>query len=137
MEKIFRRALLKVLEDGTFKNTRALAQAAEVDQAGLSRFLKTMGYGRTDAPPSLTKGSLNLQTVSKLVDCMGGTLVFPWDSPEASYRHELEKAKEQLKAQKLELIKLKAQKSALKELISDRLDQHSFATDAQKNKNCA
>ena len=68
---------------------------------------------------------------------MGGTLVFPWDSPEASYRHELEKAKEQLKAQKLELIKLKAQKSALKELISDRLDQHSFATDAQKNKNCA
>lgn len=138
MEKIFRRALLKVLEDGTFKNTRALAQAAEVDQAGLSRFLKTMGFGRTDAPPSLTKGSLNLQTVSKLVDCMGGTLVFPWDSPEASYRHELEKTKEQLKAQERELIELKAQNSALMKLISDRLNQPAIVLeDAQQNKNCA
>ncbi len=123
MEKNFRGALLRVLGDGTFKNTRALSQAAEVDQAGLSRFLKTMGYGRTDAPPSLTKGSLNLQTVSKLVDCMGGVLVFPWDSPEASCRHELEKAKEQLKAQEREIIELKAQNSAFMKLISDRLDQ--------------
>lgn len=138
MEKNFREALLRVLEDGTFKNTRALSQAAEVDQAGLSRFLKTMGYGRTDTPPSVTKGSLNLQTISKLVDCMGGVLVFPWDSTEASCRHELEKAKKLLKEQEQEIIELKAQKSALKELISDRLDQRPIAPEEpRQNKSCA
>lgn len=38
----FRKALLKVLQDGTFKNARALAVEAEVDQGGLSKFLAAM-----------------------------------------------------------------------------------------------
>lgn len=138
MEKIFRDALLRVLGDGTFKNTRALSQAADVDQPGLSRFLKTMGYGRTSAPPSLKKGSLSLQTVSKLVDCMGGVLIFPWDSVEASCRHELEKAKELLKKQEREIIELRAKNSTLMQLISDRLDQRTITQkDNGENKNCA
>lgn len=138
MEKIFRDALLRVLEDGTFKNTRALSQAADVDQPGLSRFLKTMGYGRDSSPPSLKKGSLSLQTVSKLVDCMGGMLVFPWDSTEASCRNELVKAKKLIEEQEREIIGLKAQNSVFLKLISDRLDQHIFiTTEEQKNKNSA
>lgn len=138
MEKIFRDALLRVLEDGTFKNTRALSQAADVDQPGLSRFLKTMGYGRDSSPPSLKKGSLSLQTVSKLVDCMGGVLVFPWDSTEASCRSELAKAKAIIKAQEEEIIGLKAQNSAFMKLIGDRLDYRSIANpDDGKNKNFA
>lgn len=135
MEKIFRGALLRVLGDGTFKNTRALSQAAEVDQAGLSRFLKTMGYGRTDAPPSLTKGSLNLQTISKLVDCMGGVLVFPWDSSEASCRCELEKAKEKIKEQEEELVGLRRIEKKYDELIDKMVSKQP--DEPRQNKNCA
>lgn len=134
MEKKFREALLKVLQDGTFKNVRALALAAEVDQGGLSRFLATMGYGGKGEVPKLAKGNLNLQTVSKLVDSMGGVLIFPWELQGNSSKSELIEAQRIIDEQKEEIKKIQTERDAFENILLKRI---SSPVEYRENKSSA
>lgn len=122
MEKRFREALLKVLADKTFKNVSALCGAANVDQGGVNAFILTMKYRAGErSEPARIKDNMNLDVVSKLVDAMGGELVFPWDSPEANSRQELEKANKEIARKDEEIIGLRAKNETLLQLVRDRL----------------
>lgn len=117
--KKFRKALVKVLQDGTFKNARALAIEAEVDQGGLSKFLAAMEEGDENEEEGgrdstkQTKKNLTLQTVGKLVDCMGGRLVFPWDASSSCDQVEFDLLKEEYEAlkTKFEAVKVKLEEA--------------------------
>lgn len=149
MEKKFREALLHVLEDGTFKNVRALALEADVDQAGLSRFLATMGFGGKSDVPKLAKSSLNLQSVSKLMDTMGGTVVFPWEETELTNQdnskqtqrikdleEELAQLKVKLDAQNDELIELRGIDKKFDKLLR-HMAQSQRPNEVREDKSCA
>lgn len=102
-------ALDKVLSEKIIKNERVLCMAAGVDQGGVNKYLKTMRYrlGKGEKPEKL-KDNLNLDIVSKLVDVMGGQLIFPWDENYNDMNAEiarLQKENEKLKADNLLLDK--------------------------------
>ncbi|MGE9984858.1 hypothetical protein [Desulfovibrio sp. SGI.169] len=139
MEKKFRGALLKVLEDKTFKSVNVLCGEAGVDHAGIVNFVNTMKFQAGECPePSRVKNNLNLDVVSKLIDVMGGELVFPWDSPEAECQSQLKKFREENENLKMEIVKLKAQKEAFMELIGDKFAASSTAPEEpRQNKSCA
>lgn len=138
MEKKFREALLKVLADKTFKNESALCAAAGVNQGGVNKFIRTAKFraGECEQPAHI-KDNLNLDIVSKLVDIMGGSLVFPWDSPEAGCSHELENLKKELAEKTTEIKKLETENNLLKQLIRDIAGKNIRPEDARQNKNCA
>lgn len=136
METKFREALLKVLEDGTFKNVLSFANVAGVDQGGLSKFLKAMGYGGKKVDPlSPPKDNMNLKTVSKLVDCMGGVLVFPWDATTPTLQRDLDQARKQLEIQEKELIESRAVIKAFKEVLG--ASPQTAAVQDREIKRCA
>ncbi len=139
IEQKFIDAVERALKDKKAKNIYELAINSGVDQGGLSVYIRTKralsGNGDMPARP---KNNLHLSMAGKVIDYLGGSLIFPWDSPEASCRHELEKTKKLLKVQERELIELKAQNSALMKLISDRLNQSSIMPEnVRQNKDCA
>ena len=138
MEKKFREALLKVLTDKVFKNLSALCGAAGVDQGGINTFINTMKFRAGEcAEPNRLKDNLNLDVVSKLIDAMGGELVFPWESPEVGCRSELEKIKLELE-RKNEIIRtLTAEKDLLRDIIRDISGKDAQPDEPRQNKSCA
>lgn len=138
MEKKFRDALLKVVENGVFKNISALCAAADVDQAGVSAFIKTTKFyaGLSQQKPGRPKQNMNLEVVSKLVDAMQGELVFPWDSSE-NQTIMPEYVRRQL-AEKDEIIKkLTIEKELLQNILTNMGKSNAHPDEIRKNKSCA
>lgn len=135
MEKKFREALDKVLSEKIFKNESALCSAAGVDQGGVNKFIRTMKFrlGKGEAPDRL-KDNLNLDIVSKLIDAMGGELLFPWESKEISSHNELQEALKTIEKQKEEIKIISAQRDAFKEVLKERL---SSPVEYRENKSSA
>ena len=112
VEEKFKAALVRVLDDGTFKSQTALCAAAGADQGGVSRFIQTAMYNAGKGKkPRLPKENLTLDVVSRLVEAMGGDLVFPWDEGGASAS---------VKVKQLEL-RLEEAKKAIADLERDML----------------
>ena len=138
MEKKFQEALLKVLADKTFKNESALCEAAGVNQGGLNKYIRTVKFlaGESKEPAQI-KENLNLDIVSKLVDAMGGELVFPWDSPEAGCRYELERLQRELAKSQKDIEKLTTEKETLRTVIRDISGINMGFENDRQNKSCA
>lgn len=93
----------RFLADKKAKNIYQLSMAAGVDQAALSSFMKTHYYeqGKGEKPARMKK-DIYLEGAGKVIEYMGGTLIFPWDNtpdgPEAEVirlRKEVERLKEE------------------------------------------
>lgn len=138
MEKKFRKALLKVLADKIFKNESALCAAAGVNQGGVNKFIRTAKFRAGECEePSHLKDNLNLDVVSKLIDVMGGKLIFPWDSQDAGCLHELETIKRELEEKNIIITKLEAENDVLKQLIRDIAGENIHREKNQQRKSCA
>lgn len=138
IEQKFIDAVERALKDKKAKNIYELAINSGVDQGGLSVYIRTKralsGNGDMPARP---KNNLHLSMAGKVIDYLGGSLIFPWDSPEAGCSHELEKLKEELDEKTTEIKKLKTENNLLNQLIRDIAGKNIQTGDAQKNKNCA
>ena len=133
MEQKIKDALLRVLDNGEYKNVLALGTIAGIDPAGLSRYVNTLRAKIAGDPlPKNPKDSMNLSVASKLVDCLGGNLIFPWESPEACALHELEEAKKQIESQREEIIALRAVNQAYERLLSGRGEEKSAISHIQR-----
>ena len=133
MEKKFKNALLKVLDEKTFKNILALSSASGVDQAGLTRFVNTLRAEEEGKEVKNPKDNLNLAAVSKLVDCLGGRLIFPWESPEVVTQNELIEARKTIEEQREEIIALRAVNQAYERLLSTNKEDSSSEAPPQRN----
>lgn len=104
METDLRNAVTHALDSGMYRSLHQFALAAGVDYASLFRF--TGG------------GSLKLGSVSKIVDTLGGTLVFPWAATDMDrLRAEKDKLLVELASARDTITGLKAQVEILKELV--------------------
>ena len=133
MEKKFKNALLKVLDEKTFKNILALSSASGVDQAGLTRFVNTLRAKEEGKEVKNPTDNLNLAAVSKLVDCLGGRLIFPWESPEVVTQNELIEARKTIEEQREEIIALRAVNQAYERLLSTNKEDSSSEAPPQRN----
>lgn len=146
MEQKFMLALDKVLSEKIVKNERVLCQKAGIDQGGMNKYLKTMRYklGKGEKPDKL-KENLNLDIVSKLVEVMGGELIFPWDraySEEHVLIAQLKEEIERLKAENLELDRqlyaCEKMRQKFEDMITQRLPSHSdIPAEIRQNKSSA
>lgn len=69
-----------------YKSANQLAQAAGIDQGSLSKFLRG--------------GGLKIDTASRLLETLGGVVVFPWDeSGNASQLARMQKALDEMAAE--------------------------------------
>lgn len=101
MEERIVRALDHALAEKRVKNVTTLCQDAGVDQGSISAYLRTKKFlaGKGEKPARL-KPSIQLEVASRLVDTLGGVLIFPWeekygeaDAEIALLRKEIEKLK--------------------------------------------
>ena len=152
MEKKFREALLKVLADKTFKNESALCEAAGVNQGGLNKYIRTVKFlaGESKEPAQI-KENLNLDIVSKLVDAMGGELVFPWDSMKSCQENtnsekttmdsdetgEIARLQRELAQKQKAIETLTTEKETLRTVIRDITGRNMRFENDRQNKSCA
>ncbi len=146
MELKFMQALDKVLSEKIIKNERVLCMTAGVDQGGVNKYLKTMRYrlGKGEKPEKL-KDNLNLDIVSKLVDVMGGQLIFPWDENYNDMNAEiarLQKENEKLKNENSildkKLFACQQMKEEYKAIITQQLPTvNGVPVEARQDKSCA
>ena len=149
MEKKFREALLRVLDDKTFKNESALCEAAGVNQGGFNKYIRTVRFlaGESKEPAQI-KENLNLDIVSKLVDAMGGELVFPWDSTEDVQTNaysvkkddtggEIARLKRELAQKQKAIETLTTQSETLRTVIKDITGRNMRFENDRQNKSCA
>lgn len=99
----------RFLADKKAKNIYQLSIAAGVDQAALSSFMKTHYYEQGKGKkPARMKKDIYLEGAGKVIEYMGGILVFPWDKEESALQVEiarLQKEIERLKADNIMLDK--------------------------------
>lgn len=103
IQEKFIESIERFLADKKVKNIYQLSMAAGVDQAALSSFMKTHYYekGKGEKPARMKK-DIYLEGAGKVIDYMGGILVFPWDQRNGDAEAEiarLQKENEKLKAE--------------------------------------
>lgn len=104
METDLRNAIKHALDSGMYRSLNQFALASGVDYASLFRFNKG--------------GSLKLCSFSKILDALGGTLVYPWTATDADLlKAENDKLLAELTAARDTITGLKAQVEILKELV--------------------
>lgn len=96
-------ALDRAVAEKRFKNVSMLCQEAGVDQGSISAYLRTKKFlaGQGKKPARL-KPSIQLDVASKLVDALGGVLIFPWEEKVGEANAEiarLQKEVERLKSE--------------------------------------
>lgn len=103
-EKKLREAVEHVLDIKMFKSVNQLANVADIEQASLFRFRRG--------------GMIKIDVASKLIDTLGGELVFPWDESDvAKLSAEVTRLENELEEKKNELIGLRANVKLLQDMI--------------------
>ena len=103
-EKKLREAVEHVLDIKMFKSVNQLANVADIEQASLFRFRRG--------------GMIKIDVASKLIDTLGGELVFPWDESDvANLSAEVTRLENALEEKKNELIGLRANVKLLQDMI--------------------
>lgn len=83
-------AVERFLADKKVKNIYQLSKAADVDQAALSSFMKTHLYEKgMGEKPARMKKDIFLEGAGKVIEYMGGRLVFPWDTENGDLESEI------------------------------------------------
>lgn len=71
-------AIERALADKRIKNISALCEQAGVNQPSVNTWIKTKrALAGTDEMPSRPKDTLYLDVASRLIECLGGSLIFP------------------------------------------------------------
>lgn len=106
IEKTFRDAIETYISEKKVKNLSILCQKAGVDQAGVGVYLRTKEYqgGEKAKKPSRPKNDIYFSAVAKLIETMGGMLVFPWDTVPQSEKLEIENLRNELAKKEGEII---------------------------------
>lgn len=97
MRKKFIAGLDRALAEKKFKNESELCRVANIDKAVFNRFYSTIKFIRGEGEkPTRIKDNINLDTVSNLVDALGGQLIFPWDSDYSDSHAQIIKLQEEV-----------------------------------------
>lgn len=146
MRKKFIEGLDRALAAKQFKNEAELCRIAGIDKAVFNRFYSTIRYSRGEIEkPTRTKDNINLDTVSNLIDALGGMLVFPWDKDDDTIYAKARKLEEELAIAKGEILRLEGELSACEKMCSrfeniirDKIPSYSEAqVEARQDKSCA
>lgn len=134
------------MADKKAKNIYQLSMAAGVDQAALSSFMKTHYYeqGKGEKPARMKK-DIYLEGAGKVIEYMGGILVFPWDKEEGDPQVEivrLQKEIERLKADNIMLDKQLYACEQMRQKFEDMITQQLPASnevpvEVRQDKSCA
>ena len=121
-EKKLREAVEHVLGIKMFKSVNQLANVADIEQASLFRFRRG--------------GMIKIDVASKLIDTLGGVLVFPWEeSGTLKLSSEVERLKAEIDNKERELIGLHANVQLLQSMLT-QTKQNQDSIPAQ-DKSCA
>lgn len=121
-EKKLREAVEHVLGIKMFKSVNQLANVADIEQASLFRFRRG--------------GMIKIDVASKLIDTLGGVLVFPWEeSGTLKLSSEVERLKAEIDNKERELIGLRANVQLLQSMLT-QTKQNQDSIPAQ-DKSCA
>lgn len=136
-------ALERAVAEKRVKNIFTLCQEAGVDQAGISVYLRTKKFlaGQGEKPPRL-KSSIQLDVASKLVDALGGVLIFPWDerfgeatTEIARLQNEIERLKSENVLLDKKLFACEEMRQKFENMITQQLPSaHNIPADGRKNK---
>lgn len=123
-EKKLREAVEYVLDKKMFKSVNQLANMSGIEQASLFRFRKG--------------GMIKIDVASKLIDMMGGILIFPWEENESSQlSNEIRRLKDENEDKEKELIGLRAQVKVLMDIISNNKHNEDEIYQVPNKKDCA
>lgn len=136
-------ALDRAVAEKRVKNVSTLCQEAGVDQGSISAYLRTKKFlaGQGEKPARL-KPSIQLDVASKLVDALGGVLIFPWDEKVGEANTEIARLQKEIEKLKNENILLDKKLYACEEMrqkfenmITQQLPSpHNIPADGRKNK---
>lgn len=136
----------RFLADKKVKNIYQLSIAAGVDQAALSSFMKTHYYekGKGEKPARM-KRDIYLEGAGKVIEYMGGVLIFPWDDTYGDSEAEiarLQKENEKLKSDNLLLDKKLYACEQMRQKFEDMITQqlptvNGVPVEARQDKSCA
>lgn len=146
MQEKFILAVEKFLAEKKAKNVYQLSLAAGIDQAAFSSFLKTHQYldGKGEKP-SRIKNDLYLDSAGKVIEYMGGELVFPWDKEsDENYmeiirlRKELEASRERITILEKELYACEKTRDRYEDMIRGNMAaRHDMPVEIRQNKSSA
>lgn len=122
IQKKFIDAVEKYLADKKAKNIYQLCLASGVDQAAFSSFIKTHQFlAGNGEKPARVKNDIYLDSAGKVIEYMGGQLIFPWDKETDDIYMEAARLREELATAKNEIAELKIELKTCKE-ISQRFE---------------
>lgn len=145
MREKFLDALVKSLENNVFESYAQLSEAAGLNRSITTRIFQRLEQVKNgEISPDDLKLNFSLDTVFKIVDALGGVLVFPWDKDNDTIYAKAKKLEEELAIAKQEIARLEGKLSACEEvsqrfenIIRDKLPSYSEAqVEARQDKSC-
>lgn len=139
-------ALDRAVAEKRVKNVSTLCQEAGVDQGSISAYLRTKKFLAGQGPqPARLKPSIQLDIASKLVDALGGILIFPWDKQYGEAGAEIERLQKEIEKLKAENIILDKKlyaceevRQEYKQMIMQRLPvANDVPAEVRQDKSCA
>lgn len=146
IQEKFIMAIEKYLAENKIKNIYQLSLAAGVDQAGLSSFFNTHQYhAGKGKKPARIKNDIYLDSAGKIIEYIGGELIFPWDKESnADYmeikrlKDEVEKLNAKINNLEKDLFGCQQVRDSYKDLLSQQLRGYQTPPDMEEKKqNCA
>lgn len=139
-------ALERAVIEKRYKNVSALCQEAGVDQGSISAYLRTKKFLVGNGPhPARLKPSIQLDVATKLVEALGGVLIFPWeerygeaDAEIARLQQEIERLKTDNSRLDKQLYACEQMRQKFEDMITQRLPTHNDTpAEVRQNKSSA
>lgn len=146
MEQELYEAIERALADKRVKNIYSLCEQAGVNQPSVSTWIKTKrAKAGSDEMPSRPKETIHLDVASRLIECLGGSLIFPdTDSypPSTAELAILKAENEKLRAENLLLDKklyaCEQMREKFEEMVTRQLPAGQYeSVEARQNKSSA
>lgn len=146
MREKFLDALVKSLENNVFESYAQLSEAAGLNRSITTRIFQRIEQVKNgEISQDDLKLNFSLDTVFKIVDALGGVLVFPWDKDNDTIYAKAKKLEEELAIAKGEILRLEGELSACEKMCSrfeniirDKIPSYSEAqVEARQDKSCA
>lgn len=134
MREKFLDALTKSLEKNVFESYSQLSEAAGLNRSITTRIFKKLDQVKKgEISSDDLKLNFSLDTVFKIVDALGGVLVFPWDKDDddtiymkaGKLEEELATAKNEIAELKIELKTCKEISQRFENIIRDKMPSYT------------